>query len=431
MYVISVLRAAASRRLRSERGLRRLVALGVVGLAAAACGSGAGSGTGAGSKNPVVIGISVPLSGDFSQDGPNAMDGYKTWAAYQDAHGGILGRPIKLVFLSDGSSPVQVVTNYQKLIASDHVNFVLGPFSSFLTGPAAVTANRYGYPMIEGSGDATALFQQGLHNLFGVSAPADLQMSTLVKWIPTAFPAQSVAYAAADDPIVGPETAGAKAYLQSHGFTTALYKVYPAETTDYSPITSAIVASGAKIVVLGSGAPDGETFIQQMIQDKFSPQLLVEAAGPDQGESFVKAVGASNDEGILVPNTWYPGAPYAGNQQMMTEYLHLFGSVVQTNPQNVSADVAEAFAAGQVLAEAVNHTGSLSNSKLEAYLHSGATFTTVEGPVRFEQNGENGAARPFVFQWQHQKLVPVLPAGLPGVQPVEKDKPAWGASPAS
>jgi branched-chain amino acid transport system substrate-binding protein len=407
--------------------MRALAAMSMLALAAAGCGSGAG--TGAGSKNPVVIGVSVPLSGDFSQDGPNAMDGYKTWAAYQNAHGGILGRPVKLVFLSDGSSPVQVVTNYQKLIASDHVNFVLGPFSSFLTGPAAVAASRYGYAMIEGSGDATALFQQGLHNLFGVSAPADLQLTTLVKWIATAFPAQSVAYASADDPIAGPATAGARAYLQSHGFTTAVYKVYPAETTDYSPITSAIVASGAKIVVLGSGAPDGETFIQQMIQDKFSPQLLVEFSGPDQGASFVKAVGAGNDEGIMVPNTWYPGASYQGNTQMMSEYLHLFGSVVNNNPQNVSADVAEAFAAGQVLAQAVNHTGSLSNSKLEAYLRSGATFTTVEGPVRFEANGENGAAKPFIFQWQHQKLVPVLPAGLSGVRPVEKNKPGWGDSP--
>jgi branched-chain amino acid transport system substrate-binding protein len=371
----------------------------------------------------------VPLSGDFSQDGPASEQGYETWAAYQNAHGGILGRPVKLDFLSDGSSPVQVVTNYQKLITSDHVNFVLGPFSSFLTGPAATIANRYGYVMIEGSGDATALFHAGLTNLFGVSAPAEAQLSTLVRWIPTAYQPQAVAYATADDPIVGPETAGARTYLQSHGFRTAVYKIYPAETTDYSPITSAIVASGAKIVILGSGAPDGETFIQQMIQDKFNPQLLVEASGPDQGASFVKAIGAGNDEGIMVPNTWYPGAPYPGNQQMVSEYLRLFGASVQGNSQNISADVAEAFAAGQVLAEAVNHVGSLSNSKVEAYLRSGATFSTVQGAVKFEQDGENGAAQPFIFQWQHQKLVPVLPQGLAGLQPVEKAKPAWGQSP--
>jgi branched-chain amino acid transport system substrate-binding protein len=372
----------------------------------------------------------VSLSGDFSQDGPFTEQGYKTWAAYQNAHGGILGRPVQLDFLSDGSSPVQVVTNYQKLITADHVSFVLGPFSSFLTGPAAVIANRYGYAMVEGSGEAPVLFQQGLHNLFGVSAPAAAQLIPLAKWISATFPPQSVAYATGDDPLVKPEVDAAKAYLEGHGYHTAVYKVYPAETTDYSPITSAIVASGAKLVVLGSGVPDGETFIQQMIQDKFNPPMLVEASGPDQGAQFVKAVGASNDEGIMVPNTWYPGASFPGNQEMTSEYLKLFGASAQNNPQNISADVAEAYSAGQVLAEAVNHTGSLSNSALEAYLHSGATFSTVQGTVRFQSDGENLAAQPFVFQWQHQNLVPVLPQGFPGVQAIEKSKPAWGQSPA-
>ena len=428
--MMSLSKTAPGREQRYWHSISLLAVTSLVALAAAACGASGGGSTAA-SKSPVVIGVSVPLSGDFSQDGPATEQGYKTWAAYQNAHGGLLGRQIKLDFLSDGSSPVQVVTNYQKLITSDHVNFVLGPFSSFLTGPAAVVANRYGYVMLEGSGSAPVLFQQGLHNLFGVSAPAETQLSTLAKWIPTAFSPQSVAYATGDDPLVKPEVDGARAYLQSHGFRTAVYKVYPAETTDFSPITSAIVASGAKIVVLGSGVPDGETFIQQMIQDKFNPPLLVEATGPDQGASFVKAIGASNDEGLMVPNTWYPGAPYPGNQEMISEYMKLFGSTVQNNPQNISADVAEAFAAGQVLAQAVNHTGSLSNSELEAYLRSGATFSTVQGTVQFEADGENGAARPFIFQWQHQKLVPVLPLGLPGIQPVEKSKPAWGQSPAS
>jgi branched-chain amino acid transport system substrate-binding protein len=428
--VMSLSKTAPAQGSRYRRWTAMLAAACVIALGAAACGGGSGAGSTGGSKSPVVIGVSVSLSGDFSQDGPNTEQGYKTWAAYQNAHGGLLGRQIKLDFLSDGSSPVQVVTNYQKLITADHVNLVLGPFSSFLTGPGAQVAKRYGYVMVEGSGDATALFHAGLTNLFGVSAPADLQMSTLAKWIVKAYSPQAVAYATADDPIVGPETGGARAYLQGHGFRTAVYKIYPAETTDYSPITSAIVASGAKIVILGTGAPDGEAFIQQMIQDKFNPQLLAEATGPDQGASFVKAIGAGNDEGIMVPNTWFPGAPYASNRQMISEYMKLFGSSVQGNRQNISADVAEAFAAGQVLAAAVNHVGSLSNSKLGAYLRSGAKFSTVQGPVKFEPDGENGAAKPFIFQWQHQRLVPVLPLGLAGIQSVEKAKPAWGQSPA-
>jgi branched-chain amino acid transport system substrate-binding protein len=416
---------------RSRRWLRGpvVVATCVLALVAAACSS-SGSG-GGGSKSPITIGVSVSLSGDFSADGLATEQGYKTFAAYQNAHGGILGRQIKFEFVSDGSSATQVVTNYQKLISADHVDFVLGPYSTLLTQPSSVIANRFGKVMLEGIGGGPSVFHQGLHNVFDVSASAAYQLISFAKWLPTAYPKQKVAYATMDDPFIKPMVDGAKSYLEAHGNPTAVYKVYPLETTDYTPMVSAIAASGAKVVVLGTMPPDGEAFIQQLIQAHDSPQVLVEASGPDQGASFVKAIGPKNDEGVMVPNTWYPGAAFSSNKAMIKEYMKLFGKTVQNNPENISADVPEAYAAGQVLAAAVNHVGSVDNSKLESYLHSGATFDTVQGKVRFKADGENDAATPFVFQWQHQKLLPVLPQGMSGVKPIEKTKPAWGASPTS
>jgi branched-chain amino acid transport system substrate-binding protein len=435
MMVISEPRGGARRGhpLRGHRLRGPVVAATcLLALVAAACSSGSGSGSGSGgSKSPITIGVSVSLSGDFSADGLATEQGYKTWAAYQNAHGGILGRQIKLEFLSDASSPTQVNTNYQKLITTDHVDFILGPYSTLLTQPSSVIANRYGKVMLEGIGGGPSVFHQGLHNVFDVSASAAYQLISFAKWLPSAYPKQKVAYATMDDPFIKPMVDGAKAYMEAHGNPTAVYKVYPLETTDYSPIVSAIADSGAKIVVLGTMPPDGEAFIQQLIQAKDSPTVLVEASGPDQGATFVKAIGAKNDEGIMVPNTWYPGAQFKSNQAMIKQYMKLFGSSVQHNPDNISADVPEAYSAGQVLAAAIDHVGTLDNSKVQSYLHSGATFQTVQGPVRFKADGENVAATPFVFQWQHQKLVPVLPLGMPGVKPIEKAKPAWGASPTS
>src|SRR6202051_922903 len=130
------------------RSMSRTAALWTAGAAAVAlviagCSS-SGSSPGAGSSTqPITVGISVSLSGDFSGDGLATKQGYETWAAFQNAHGGILGRKVKLEFLSDGSSPTQVVTNYQKLITLDHVNFVAGPYSTLLTKPASVIAHRY------------------------------------------------------------------------------------------------------------------------------------------------------------------------------------------------------------------------------------------------------------------------------------------------
>jgi branched-chain amino acid transport system substrate-binding protein len=398
----------------------------VLALAAAGCGS-SGSSSGSG---PITIGVSVSLSGDFSGDGLATKQGYETWAAYQNAHGGILGRQIKIDFLSDGSSPTQVVTNYQKLITVDHVDFVLGPYSTLLTKPSSVIANRYSKVMLEGIGGGPSVFQQGLHNVFDVSASAKYQLITFAKWLASAHKPEDVAYATMTDPFLQPMLDGARSYLTSKGFTSVYYTVYPVETTDFTPLASAIAATKAPVVVLGSMPPDGYAFIQDFIQDHYSPQILIEASGPDQGAAFVKAVGATNTGGIMVPNTWYPGETFYQNSAMVAEYLKLFGTTsgINNDPNNISADVAEAFSAGQVLTQAVDHVGSTDNSKLESYLRSGAMFNSAQGPVKFLADGENGAATPFVFQWQKGVLQDVLPLGVGKTVPLLDPKPAWGAN---
>jgi hypothetical protein len=113
--------------------------------------------TAASHKAPITIGISLSFSGDFSDDSKYFEQGYHLWADEVNAQGGLLGRPVKLDILSDASSPEQVVTNYQRLITVDHVDLIAGPFSSLLTKPASVIANRFGYAMVEGAGTLSGI----------------------------------------------------------------------------------------------------------------------------------------------------------------------------------------------------------------------------------------------------------------------------------
>src|SRR5262249_61047014 len=90
---------------------------------------------------PVTIGASLSLTGDFSADGQAFKRGYLLWVKDVNAHGGILGRQVKLTILNDGSSPNQVVTNYQTPFGQDHVQLAFVPFSSLITSPpSSVTA---------------------------------------------------------------------------------------------------------------------------------------------------------------------------------------------------------------------------------------------------------------------------------------------------
>ena len=79
--------------------------------------------------------------------------------------------------------------------------------------------------------------------------------------------------------------------------------------------------------------------------------------------------------------------------------------------------MAEAYSVGQVMAQAVTATGGTDNAKIISYLHSGVTLTSVQGPVKFDALGENGAAAAFIFQWQKNNFTQVLPAGARGGKP--------------
>jgi branched-chain amino acid transport system substrate-binding protein len=393
-----------------------------------ASNSGAGgSGGGSNTKTPIVIGASLSLTGDFSADGEAFKKGYELWQSYQNAHGGLLGHQIKLDILNDNSDPNQVALNYQKLATIDHVDLVFGPFSTLLTVPASKVTNRYGYAMIEGAGGAPLAFAQGLHTIFDVSAPVAFSLVPFAQWI-ASMPAdkrpKTAAYPTSNDPFTEPQLPVAQHILQNAGVQTVYFKVFPAEVTDYTPIADAVAQSGAEVVLLGSvDVPTVSAFIHAFAQQHYNPLAFIATAGPDQGSAFVNAVGASNTGGVMVPNAWYPGSSNPLSQQMVAAYLQKYGG----QASDINADVAEAYSVGEVTEQAVSATNSFTGSKISTYLHSDVTLQSVQGPVHFNALGENTSATIFVFQWQNNKFVQVLPVGYKGSVTPLYPKPAWGS----
>jgi branched-chain amino acid transport system substrate-binding protein len=399
--------------------------VGVIPLLAACGSSSSSSGSGASSKGPITIGTSLSLSGDFSADGQAFQKGYQLWVHDQNARGGLLGRKIQLKVLSDASSPSQVVTNYNTLIGSDKVPLVFGPFSTLLTAPSARVAARYGYAFVEGAGGAPAVFTQGLHNVFDVSVPVKLNLVTWAQWIaslPAGQRPKTAAYATVNDPFTQPQIPEAQSILQSAGVRTVYSKVFPMEAADYTPIAGQVATTHADAFVLGSvDVPTVSAFVHTFIQQHYSPKAFIATSGPDQGAAFVSAVGKGNENGIFVPNGWYPGFKKADSQQMVKEYVAKYGG----SASGVNADVAEAYSVGQVLAQAVEATHGFDQSKINAYLHSGVTLNSVQGPVKFDSLGENTAQKTLTFQWQKGNLVQTLPTSTAGSSSPTFPKPAW------
>lgn len=368
---------------------------------------------------PIKIGISLSFSGDFSADGMAFQQGYELWAADINKAGGLLGRQVQLDIVNDNSSTDQVQTNYQTLITVHKDDLVFGPFSTLLTKPASVVAARYGYAMVEGAGGGPSVFTRGLHNIFDVSLPVANNLVAFTHYIQTLPSTQrptSIAYATEDDPFTQPQVDTAKALFEQEGIKTASYQVYPAETTDYNPIADKIIASGAQVVVVGTLLPDVSAFIQRFKQQHYNPQALIATAGPDQGDQFTKAIGGvQSAEGIMVPNGgWFAEATTPGNAQMVQEYIAKYGGTADS----ISSDVAEAYSVGEVVQQAAAKINSIDNTKLIAELHSSDTYQTVQGPVKFDDTGQNVAATAYLFQWQKGSLIPVYPANVAKAEPV-------------
>ncbi len=78
------------------------VAAGVLATAAYVAPACAQSG------EPIKIGLSMSLTGPLAANGKQALLGAKIWEEEVNGKGGLLGRPVKLIFYDDQSNPSQV-----------------------------------------------------------------------------------------------------------------------------------------------------------------------------------------------------------------------------------------------------------------------------------------------------------------------------------
>jgi branched-chain amino acid transport system substrate-binding protein len=372
---------------------------------------------------PITIGISLSLSGDFSDPGKAVKRGYDLWAAYVNAHGGILGRQVKLKIVDDASNPTQAVSNYQNLITRDHVDLVFGPFSSLLTGPSASVANRYHYAFLEPAGGGPAVFALKLHNLFFVQ-PAPVvrcgdSFVAYLKTLPASERPKTAAYPSLDDPFSSPIADAMQSQLQKMGVKTVFRTIYPAETTDMTPIIAKAISHKPDMIVAGTQSQDAYGQVNALVQAKYSPKFLFFANGANSPTEFPSKVGAKNVNGIFSCSDWTPAAPTNGNKLFVQQYIKKYGG----DQFGIDNNSSEAWAVGQLLQLAVAKTGSIDNQKLITTLHSG-TWPTIEGNLAWNQYGEpNG--QDLLVEWVAGKLKPVFPAKFALAKPFSP-KPPWG-----
>jgi branched-chain amino acid transport system substrate-binding protein len=384
------------------------VAVGVAILLAGCGGDDKGGGSAAkksGGK-PIKIGASLPLTGDFSEPGKAAQQGYKVWEAQVNGKGGLLGRKVQMVIKDDASNQNTIVADYNALISKDKAELLLGTFSSLLNLPASAVAERNRKLFVEPAGGSPELFSRGFKHLFFTQqATANHQGDVFARYI-AALPAdqrpKAAAYPTLDDPFAQPTSEGIETILKAAGIKTVYRKTYTIDNSNLDSIASNVKASGADIVIHGATFEDGVGMVRALLKANYKPAWLYQTTAPSLGDQYAKAIGAGNTEGVFYAVSHSAEAETPGNPEFVAKYKEMFGGT------EVPEDAADGYAAGQVMQAAVEGVGSIDDQlKLADWLR-GHTVDTILGPLSWDKDGRPKGEF-LVGQWQSGKPEIVLP----------------------
>ena len=361
------------------------------------------------SKEPIKIGFSMALTGPLSPNGKQALLGLQIWEEEVNAKGGLLGRPIKLIWYDDQSQSAPVPGIYTKLLDVDKVDLVLGPYA---TVPAAAAM-----PVVMQK-------QKMMIILFGLGVNTEFKYDKFFAMIPsgpdpkpsftTGFfevaaqlnpKPQTVAFIAADQEFSKNACDGAKDNAKKVGLKTVYDRAYPPNTTDFTPVMRGVAAANPDVVTVCSYPLDSVGVVKATNEINFKPKMI---GGAMVG---LQATGIKNQLGSLLNGwtnyeTWVPDKKmyYAGTEEFFKKY--------QSRAAAAGVDALGYYLGGwgyayaQVLEQAVQGAKTLNDAQLAAYIKKNK-FKTIHGEIEFGDNGE--WKKSGMLQVQYHSIKPGAP----------------------
>jgi branched-chain amino acid transport system substrate-binding protein len=354
---------------------------------------------------PIKIGFSMSLSGPLAANGKMSLVAMQVWEDDINVQGGLLGRPVKLIYYDDQSSPAQVPSIYSKLLDIDKVDLIVSAYASTQIAAAMPIA-------IERKKLFVSLFGTGISDTFKYP-----KYFSMIPNGPTPKPAftrgffkvaevqkpkpETIALAYADAEFGQNACEGARENAKTSGFRVIYDKSYPASTTDFTSIVRAIQATNPDLLVVCSYPLDTVGMVKAMSEVGFKPKMWGGAMVGLQATAFKTQLGPLLN-GVVNYETWLPvkSMEFPGSLELLKKYQER-AKAAGTDPLGYYMPV-WAYADLQVLGDAITATKSLNDDVLADYMHK-ATFKTVVGDVKFGPLGEWAEERTLAAQFQNIK----------------------------
>ncbi len=372
------------------------------GIAAAMllCGAAA-----ARAEEPIKIGFSMELTGPFAVVGKTGLLAFKIWEEEINAKGGLLGRPVNLVYYDDQSSPALVPGIYTKLIEIDKVDLLVSSYGTNLVAPAmpvaiqnnrlffglfALAANdQFHYPkyfsMLPFGPEPVKTFAEGYFDLAAAQQPKP----------------KTVAIVATDAEFQHKAAESARAHAKRTGIEVVYDRAYPPTTVDFTPIVRAVQSARPDMVYISSYPSDTVGILRSVGEIGLDTKMLGGGLAGLQAAAIKMQLGEVAN-GVSNVDLWEPveTMKFPGVMDFIKKY--------QARAPAEGVDLLGyflppfAYSELQILGQAVEATKSLDENKLAEYMHS-HPFHTIEGDIAFGPEGEWTEARPIWAQYHDIK----------------------------
>ncbi len=390
-----------------NRAIRRLfnrapLRLAIVGatcaaLALAACGAPATP-----SPTSIKIGAVVPLTGRYASGGEQIKNGYELAVEDINNAGGVtVGGtkiPLELILLDDESDPTKTVQRLETLFSSNDVVAYLGGFGSDLHAAAAGIAEKNKVPYLGVAFALKKVHDQGFKYLFSPFPKSPSLAVTTFDMLDTLSPKPSKIAIFAETTDWGAELRDLwTEQANARGYSVVAQEYAPG-SQDFSPIILAAKDAGAEVVLALPNPPDGLALAKQMKELDFNANLYLFIRASDS-LSWAENLGKDGDYFMLMPG-WNPGVKFSGVAEMLERHQAKYGKSAQ-------ATTGPAYAAVQILADAITRAGSLDRDKIRDAIAE-TDMMTVVGSVKFNADG-TGQVTTVINQWQDGKQVLIWP----------------------
>jgi branched-chain amino acid transport system substrate-binding protein len=349
---------------------------------------------------PIIMGASVSLSGSYAASGKYALEGTQLWVDDVNKRGGLLGRPVQLVYYDDKSDPNTGVQLYEKLITSDHADLIVGPYSSAVTSATSTVAEKHKMVMVGSEAADTKIYGRGYKFNFQGQTQAGLYMVGALE-LAKANGYKTLAMLAEDTAFPKAVSSAVAKVAPHYGLKVVFDETYAKGSSDYSSLLTKVKQLGADVVFFNSYLPDAQGLTRQARELGVDAKIFAVAVGA--AEPQFGNLGSTADY-VFGATQWAATMPWKGNEGFVKRYKEKFGR----DPDYHSASN---YATGEVMEAAVKQVGSLDQAKLAAAI-SKMELDTVYGKFKVDPHGVQIGFKSALLQWQKGKQILVWPPDL-------------------